>query len=290
MGTITTAIYGGGPFYTGGESVMTDLQQSGFTTVIAWAVHVHPNGDLIYNDPTIVSNGAYVGDPDWPALLATLKQAGSVNRLLFSVGGWDTGDFTNIQQIIQQQGTGPGSMVYQNFKALKDAIPVIDGIDLDDEDNYDTNTIVAFSTMLHELGYQVTFCPYTDINFWVDCLSALNSATPNLVTAFNLQCYAGGADNDPQDWIDAIAQTMGSSFDAQGFVYPGLWCRNGDGCSSGDCPTAITARFAGWRSEGIQGGFIWLYDDIQACASSGACSGAMDTAAYANAIVAGLQG
>jgi hypothetical protein len=290
MGNLMTAVYGGGPFYTGGQPVIDDLKNSGFTTVVAWAVHVNSGGDLIYNDPTIVSNGQYVGDSSWPGLLANLKQGGSVNRLLFSIGGWGTGDFENIQALIKSQGTGPNSILYQNFQALKQAIPSIDGIDLDDESLYDQDTTVQFCQMLYGLGYQVTFCPYTMTQFWVNSLYALNSQTPGLVTGFNLQCYAGGAGNDPQDWINAIQAKMGPDFDAAGFVFPGLWCRNGDGCDQGDCPDSITSQFKAWKPDGIQGGFIWLYDDIQKCENSGTCSGSMGTAAYASAIVQGLQG
>jgi hypothetical protein len=285
-----SAIYGGGPFYSGGTAVIDDVKSSGFTTVVAWAVHVQANGDLVFNDPPIVSNGQYVGDPTWPSNLAGLKQgATSVNRLLFSIGGWGVGDFPNIQALIQQQGTGPSSILYQNFQALKSAIPTIDGIDLDDETLYDAATTVQFSQMLNALGFEVTFCPYTMTSFWVDCLYTLNTQTPGLVSGFNLQCYAGGGSNTPQPWIAAIAQQMGSTFPAASFVYPGLWCRNGDGCAAGSCPADITSQFAAWQSSGIQGGFIWLYDDIQKCSNSGACSGRMDSAAYAAAIAEGLQ-
>jgi hypothetical protein len=291
MSTIMTAIYGGGPFYSGGQPVIDDLKASGFTTIVAWALHVNAAGDLIYNDPTIVSGGQYVGDPGWPGLLADLKQGEtSVNRLLFSVGGWEAGDFPNIQALIQSQGTGPDSILYKNFAALKQAIPTIDAIDFDDESLYDQATTVAFSQMLYGLGYNVTFCPYTEMQFWVECLQALNDETPGLVTGFNLQCYAGGGGNTPQPWIDAIAQVMGSGFPAASFVYPGLWCRNGDGCGSGSCPSDIASQFAGWKSSGIEGGFIWLYDDIQKCEGSGVCGGPMGSAAYASAIAEGLQG
>lgn len=288
MSDITAQIYGGGPFYSGGTSVINDLKASGFTTVIAWSVHVSTSGDLIYNNPTIVSDGQYIGDSGWPGLLADLKQGGSVNNLLFSIGAGGVQDFHHIQSLIESQGTGPDSILYKNFEALKDAIPDIDGIDLDDEDLYDQKTIVEFSQMLNGLGYNVTFCPYSDPGFWVDCLYALNINTPGLVTRFNLQCYSGGAGNDPQTWINAIQNKMGDGFDAKGFVYPGLWCRHGDQCGEGQCPDSITSQLAVWKPEGIQGGWIWLYDDIQKCETSGVCSGAMDAKAYASAIVTGL--
>ena len=298
MNAITSGIYGGGPFYSGGCAVIDDLKGSGFTTVVAWAVHVKASGDLVFNDPTIVSRGQYVGDSAWPGLLAALKQgATSVNRLLISIGGWEVGDFPNVKALIfpnpgnypDNPQIGSNTILYQNFQALKNAIPTIDGVDFDDETLYDQPTTVAFSQMLNTLGYQVTFCPYTNVSFWVDCLYQLNTATPNLVTGFNLQCYAGGAGNDPQHWITAIQEKMVSGFDAKGFVYPGLWCIH-NGCDSGDCPDRISSQFSSWRPDGIQGGWIWLYDDIQKCEDSAACGSgvSMNAAAYASAIVTGL--
>src|SRR5262245_45890250 len=67
-GAARSAIYGGGPFYSGGQAVMDDLRGSGFTTVVLRSIHVDAHsGDLAFNDTRIVSNGPYVGDPGWPA-------------------------------------------------------------------------------------------------------------------------------------------------------------------------------------------------------------------------------
>ncbi len=295
MSGLTTSIYCWWDLYSGRnehnknipiDAVINDLKGSGFTTVIAWSVHVNTSGDLIYNDTSIVSGGKYIGDSGWSANLAALKQGKtSVNRLLFSIGsGPPPRDFTNIQALIKKQGTGTNSILYKNFKALKDAIPAIDGIDLDDEDCYDQNMVVQLSQMLNTLGYKVTFCPYTNPTFWVDSLYALNSQTPGLVVGFNLQCYSGGGGNDPQTWINAIAKKMGSGFDAKGFIYPGLCASNKDGDAGGGLsPDQITTQFTKWRTAGIQGGWIWRYDHIKNF-------GKYTAADYANAIVKGLPG
>jgi hypothetical protein len=290
--SLTTLIYGGDPFYTGGDTVIEDLKNSGFTTVVAWSVHVNaPSGDLYLNGTPLVQNGEYVGAPEWAQQLASLKEGKtSVNRLLFSVGSGGVDDFTHIQSF----GTDPNGILYKNFQVLLDSIPAIDGIDFDDEDLYDQTTVVDFALMLQAIGYkQVTFCPYTYTEFWVDCLAAINSQAAGFVTGFNLQCYAGGGGNNPQDWIAAVQQKMGSGFAAQSFIYPGVWCSNNPpSCAEGDCPSAVESQFQAWASDGIQGGFIWMYDDIQKCASSGACGSgvSMNTAAYASAIANGLQG
>jgi hypothetical protein len=222
------------------------------TTVIAWSVHVSNDGDLVFNDPTIVASDNQ---------MSSLKQ-----------------------------GTGPDSILYRNFAALKSVIPGIDAVDFDDEDLWDSTTTVAFAKMLHGLGYEVTFCPLSDIGFWVGCLKQLNSAIPDLVTGFNLQCYSGGEGNDPGEWITAVKKAMGPSFPAQAFVRPGLWCANSPpSCTEGQCPDSIEQTFAGWRSLGLTGGWIWLLDDVIKCQDSGSCSGGpMGTEAYARAISEGL--
>ncbi len=289
---LVSQIYCSGELYSGGESVITDLKNSGFTSVVAWSVHISPSGDLIYNDPTIVKDGQYVGSSEWPAQLAELKSGTtSINRLIFSIGGWNCPDFEHIQALIKQYGIGPENPLYQNFKVLKETIPSIDAIDFDDESLYDQDTTVKFSLLLESLGYKVTFCPYMNMDFWNECLYILNQSSPGLVEAYNLQCYAGGAYNNPKNWIDAIEQKMGTGFDATGFVYPGLWCKHGTDCAQGDCPSEITDALEDWNASvnGLKGGFIWLYSDIVSCENSGVCDCGMSTKAYAQAVLSGLS-
>src|SRR5687767_15609410 len=93
-----SAVFGGGPFYTGGTTVMNTLRASGFDTVVLWTIHVHSNGNLVFNDHLVVSSGAYVGTSTWPGQLATLKQAPtSVNRIEVGVGSWGVADFETIR-------------------------------------------------------------------------------------------------------------------------------------------------------------------------------------------------
>ncbi len=288
MTTSRAGIYAPATYLASGEQVIDEVRASGFATVVAWTIHVWQDGDLAFDQP-FVSNGEWVGDASWPALYSRLKEAPtSVDRLLFCVGSADATDFGDIAALIAKEGTGPDSTLYRNFKALKEAIPQIDGIDFDDEEPFDGQTIVAFAQMLHEIGFEVTFCPYTDAEDWVACLKELNGATPGLVTAFNLQCYAGGGGNQPQDWIDTVSSAMGPSFDAAGLISPGLWCINGDACDGGQCPESIQQQFAGWKATGITSGWIWRLDDVDHCQGSKACSGGMAAADYATAITTGL--
>lgn len=287
MATSPISIYCSGALYTGGQGAIDDLKGSGFTTVVAWALHVTANGDLSFNDTPIVQGGQYTGDAAWPGLLDSLKQgATSVTSLGFSVGGWGVGDFNNIKALIAEHGTGSDSPLYQSFAALKQAIPAIDFIDLDDETTYDQASTVAFCQMLYNsFGLHVTFCPYCNTDYWTGCFQALNSSTPDLVLGLNLQCYAGGGGNDPQDWINALNQTMGSGFAGATIVWPGLWCIHGTECDQDNDPADMQTKFQAWHSrESIVGGFVWLYDDILHCQKSTADS----TADYAQALLQGL--
>lgn len=289
MASKDAGVYGSGVLYTD-PTVIDQLRSSGMTTVVAWAVHVNEAGDLIFNDQAIVREGRYVGNSEWPVLMKKLKaQPSTVKRLLFSIGGWETGDFGRIQKLIADGGLEPEGILRRNFAALKKVMPWIDGIDFDDEELYEVETTVPFATMLYEVGFNVTFCPYSNEEFWIECLSLLEAKQPGLVIGFNLQCYAGGEGNEPGPWIEAIEAKMRPGFDAKSFVRPGLWGRHGRECQEGECPETIEVKIGGWSgSSGITGAWVWQLDELLQCVDSEVCSGPMTIAAYADAILGGL--
>jgi len=96
-----TGIFGGGPFYkTANFNVPKDIaeiEHSGFSEAIVWSVEVNSQGDLNFNGEfPLTSNGAYIGNqtyPNFPADMATLKKAGIVRRVTFSIGSSNYGDW-----------------------------------------------------------------------------------------------------------------------------------------------------------------------------------------------------
>ncbi len=267
-----SAVFGGGPFYADGQAVMNTLRASGFTTVILWSIHVHPNGDLYYNDVLLVQNGRYVGDAGWPARVRTLKQAPtSVNRIEVSIGAWAVPDWENIAALISSGGTGSSSVLYRNFQALKTATGA-DAINNDDESFYQVAPTAAFARMAAGLGYsKFTFAPYTNQSFWASLKNNLGAA---MVDRVYLQGYAGGAGNNPATWNQALGMR----------VDPGLWSKHGSGCAAGDSPSAVQSKMRSWKgSAGIVGGFMWLYDDMKTCSAQGTA------AQYASAIRNGVS-
>ncbi|HEY4414917.1 MAG TPA: hypothetical protein VGO57_04415 [Verrucomicrobiae bacterium] len=228
-------VYVGGDFYPPIANAAL-AKNSGFNTIFLFALHVYANGDIYYNDTLVAQNGSFVGDPTWGAQLAALRP--TINRIELVIGGWTDPSFTYIKNLITAQGTGSSSILYQNFQALKNATGV-DAIQYDDEQTYDATSAVAFGRMLVALGMKVTLCPYTAQSFWTSVKSQLGTN----VDAVYLQCYDGGAGNDPANWNNAFG----------GFkVYPGLWG------NTSDAPT-VTSSMRHWQQNlGITGGFMWL--------------------------------
>jgi len=161
----------------------------------------------------------------------------TVARYEVAIGGWTDSSYDNIKSLVAAQGTGPGSILYKNFQALKSAVPGIDAINDDDEQTYDLNSSTNFANMLGGLGYKFTIVPYTAQNFWVN----LKNNITNCDYVY-LQCYEGGAGNDPGQWDAAFGNDV--------VVIPGQ-----------ESNTANPATFHSWYLEtGGQGGFY--YPDV----------------------------
>jgi hypothetical protein len=244
-----TGIFGGGPFYKNASANIMEIENSGFTEAIVWSIEVSSAGDLNFNGEfPLTSGGVYVGNqthPDFPGNMALLKQ-GTVKRVTFSVGSSNVGDWQDIKALVESQGTGPTSILYQDFAALKAAIPALDAIDFDDENSFNSPTTVAFGVMLGQLGYHVAPDPFDMSSYWTNVTAQINAQAPGAVDGVHLQAYAGGSGNNP---------CVGWNFGTVP-VWPGLWDQN-------DTPNQVETIMSGWHSQcGINGGFMWLYDDF----------------------------
>lgn len=260
-----TGIFGGGPFYKNSAANITEIENSGFTEAIVWSVEVSSVGDLNFNGEfPLTSGGVYVGNQTWPlfpAQMAQLKQ-GTVKRVTFSVGSSNYGDWEDITALVESQGTGPTSILYKDFAALKAAIPALDAIDFDDENSYNNPTTVQFAVMLGNLGYHVVPDPYTNNNYWTTLVSDINTQLPGTADGVHLQAYAGGAGNSP---------CSGWNFGSVP-VFPGLW-------DQVDTPSEVETIMAGWHSEcDIIGGTMWLYDDFVGTGLAAQYANAINTA------------
>jgi len=248
-----TGVFGGGPLYKHVQSNITEIANSGMTEVIVWSIEVSPTGDLNFNGEfPLTQKGEYIGDrtyPDFAADLAAMKQ-GTVRRITFSIGSSNLGDWQDVRDLVNAQGTGSGSILYRDFKALKKALPSLDAIDFDDENSYDLSTTVQFSVMLGNLGYHVMPDAFTNNNYWTSLVSQVNNQLQGTVDGVHLQTYAGGTGNSP---------CVGWNFGGIP-VYPGFADQSGSTTPSYS-PTQVQTVLTGWHTTcGISGAFMWLYD------------------------------
>jgi hypothetical protein len=244
-----TGIFGGGPFYKNAAANITEIENSGFTEAIVWSIEVSSTGDLNFNGEfPLTSNGAYIGDqtyPDFASNMAQLKQ-GTVQRVTFSIGSSNYGDWENITALVKAQGTGVNSILYKDFVALKAAIPALDAIDFDDENSFNAPTTIAFGVMLGQLGYHVAPDAFDNASYWTNVVAQINTKLTGTVDGVHLQAYAGGSGNNP-----CVGWDFGSVP-----VWPGLW-------DQVDTPSEVQTIMSGWHAQcGINGGFMWLYDDF----------------------------
>jgi len=280
-------VYGNGLFGqndpTSNNPQLVQLKESQFNSVILWTVHVNATGDLFYNNTPLVTGGVFNSAMAFmKPYVAALKQRGEV---WWGIGSYGVSDFANIGQLLATpQGT---ATLTNSLRALLQALPS-DGIDFDMEESYDRamrNTVVQLTLLLdRSLKAGVTYCPYMDEAFWLNCLADVygQNGQQQVVRRFNLQCYAGGNGNTTAGWLDQLTsfgKPLGIA-DTNRFIVPGDWVQSDDG-SQKNSPADITAFFSNPAiGANTGGGFLWNTSEIFGSGSN--------CAAYAQAVATGL--
>jgi hypothetical protein len=245
------------------KSNTTALQTSGFNTVIMFGVGVRSNGDIMYysntpgsSDVLIASNGAYTGGDALAAKVRSFKTSPNtgINRVEICMNS------QNIQSLMANPGPGANTPLHRNFAALKEAW-ALDAVNNNDESLYHLASTVAFAKMLGGMGYKYSMSPYDPrvISFYSGLVAQVNQGVsgadgPLLDRAY-LQCYDGGANNNPPGWQQALGMK----------VVPLLWVVNDSKPGFGVTAAQARARFAGWHQQGggLAGGGYWNDYDIE---------------------------
>ena len=243
-----SGVYVGGHIRRERPKTVTKLKESGFTYVILFDVSVETDGTLTTDGETICKNGQYVFANEQPYYIEDVKALKtwptSIERIEICIGGWGNESYNRIRTLIEKEDTGQNSILYRNFKALKEAIPEIDAVNNDDEHCYHAETAVKFHTMMYDLGYKTTVAPYTNKSFWEELVNGLNRNRSGACDRVLIQCYDGGANNSPSNW------KLG-----------GLPLHAGRTNYQTDMATSVS-QMQTWRdNNGVVGGFVWVYND-----------------------------
>ncbi len=216
-------------------SQINGLRASGMNTMVIFNMGVATNGDFI-SGGTICSNGVYVGPANWGSLLNQCRaQPSTITRIEICIGGWTDPSWTNIKNLIAANGTNASTVLYQNLLALKSSLG-IDAIDNDDEAAYDSASTIKFGLMCASVGLKSTLCPYTNPNYWQAVKSGLGTNCDQVY----LQCYDGGAGNNPATWNTLFGGLK---------VVTGYWDWERD--------TTFLTKMQTGQNAGSTGGFYW---------------------------------
>jgi hypothetical protein len=218
-------------------SQINGLRASGMTTIVLFTMSVQTNGDFTFGDgSTVCSGGSYVGPSNWASLLNQCRVAPTgINRIEMCIAQWGDPSFGNIKNRIASDGTGSGTVLYRNLQALKNALG-IDAIDYDDETVYDSGSAISFGQMCGAVGLKVSLCPYSHASYW----QAVKSGLGSICDQVYLQCYEGGAGNNPATWNTYFGGLK---------VIPGYWDWERD--------ATFLNNMQAWKSAGGSGGFLW---------------------------------
>lgn len=242
-----SGVYVGGHIRRERPNTITNLKSSGFNYVILFNVNVEPDGTLTTDGDTICANGKYVFDKKQPYYISDIKnlkkQPTSIERLEICIGGWGNQSYQNIKNLINSVGNGSATVLYRNFKVLKDSLPVLDAVNNDDEFAYDLSTAVRFHVMMAKLGYQSTLAPYTNKTYWTSLSKGINDSIAGTVDRILIQCYDGGAGNDPGSW-----HLNGIPLHAGRLNYQ-------------DFNETVSVMTTWKSSRAVVGGFFWVYND-----------------------------
>ncbi|SET91510.1 hypothetical protein [Paenibacillus sp. NFR01] len=249
------------------QSNTNALKTSGFNTVLLFRIGVLANGNLVYYstggageavDVPVVTGGSYVGGTALADKIKSFKTGTTqITRVEISLVSHDT-TFQNIKSLINANGTGATTALYKNFSALKTAWN-LDALNNDDESVYDVSSTVSFAKMLGTIGYKYSIAPYTNMSFWNNVKTQINTAVPGLLDRVYVQCYDGGAGNNPGTWQNTLGMK----------VIPILWVTNDAKPSQGQTPAQAQTKFNNWKTQyAVTGGGYWNDYDIEKMGSS----------------------
>lgn len=278
-GAYITGLFNNGQW--SGQETEDQLLASEMNDYIFWSLHVSPTGDLNYNNVSLAKGGTLNTAVSGPIQAMIQAAAGQgVSSFYFSIGAGGVSDWQNIETILDNGGDNQKNL----FANLAQLVSLgVTGFDFDYEENISNpvGTISATAELLHKtFGSVITFCPYMDQTMWLNALQQIyDDLGTQPVVAYNLQCYSGGAGNDPKDWINTIQQASGTGVsNPPGFVRPGLAV-----ATSGSYPNMDPSQMTSWLQQyTLSGAWIWNSEEV--------VNGREYTLGeYASAILAGLS-
>ena len=245
-----SGLIAGSRFYSDAAELFPALLASGYESVTFSTLNVAESGDLNLGDEPLFADGRYVGEPEWPELVAGLAAAGE--RQLGLLAAWSSR--TDLGR------------ARRNFSALRQATPAVVAITFDDRSLRDVSATVAAAKMLSALGFEL------------DLLAAPSAAAPWG------EVVDGLLPERPARLLLDLSETGGehevASFQQwfAGLALEPVWSgRHGAACNLGSTPDVLTKKAYFMRDQ-VAGAWVRLLDEALPCSEK------YSAASYARAL------
>lgn len=270
-------IYVLGNLVTSPAATASDLINSDFDYIVLASMHVSNTGGINFNNTPVTSLGSDVLNA-----LKDIHDSGKKIYASFGGGGLFHGhsvsyyDYSDIKALIQAHPPSQNPF-FTNLSNMFSSM-YIDGLDHDLEiysgqSGYQAflSTIEAMNEWLFQNGYESTAAPYQEQDFWTEVLKSAVKGGKQQMSFMNIQNAAPGVSNWVSQW-QSQATAIGLS-NVAAFCSAGLQV-------SGTSPSQVEQQFKYITTQGLYGGWLWNYDNLDRSFS------AMD---YSQAIKNGLS-
>jgi hypothetical protein len=248
-------LVGGKRLYDEAEELFPTLRSSEITAITFAGVRVADDGALLLEGVPLFAGGRYVGDPAWPALVASLERAPTRVR--------------RLELLLEPNGKATLAQLAPNLLALHQTLPRIDAIAFDDDALVATTQVVEVAGLIAPLGLKVSLLATPrEPAAWGKLRGEIDALDPSLVERLMLDLEPSGTEQDVASfgtWFNGLA------------LEPGWSSRHGERCAFGNAPEVVTKK-AFFLRDSVQGAWVRLLDD------SADCDAEYAPTAYARAI------
>jgi hypothetical protein len=235
-------LVGGTRLYLEAAELFPSLKSSELTAITFASLHIADDGALWLDDAPLFAEGRYVGDPAWPALVASLEQAPTHVR--------------RTEALLEPNDAASVARITPNLRALRETLPSLDAVVLDDCALSSAQQVVELAGVVNALGLKLSLLATpSKAGEWGKLRRELDVLDGALVERMLLDLEPGGTEHDVDSFRTWFAGLT---------LEPGWSARHGATCNLGNAPEIVTKK-AFFLRDRVPGAWVRWLDDSSKC-------------------------
>jgi hypothetical protein len=229
-------LIGGTRLYFEAAQLFPTLKGSELTAITFASLHVADDGAFWLDDAPLFVDGHYVGDPEWPALVASLEQAPTRVR--------------RTEALLEPNAAASLTQIAPNLRALRETLPSLDAIVLGDGALASAPQVLELAGLAGPLGLELSLLATpSKAAEWGKLRRELDAVDGAVVGRMLLDLESGGTEHDVDSfraWFPGLT------------LEPGWSGRHGTTCNLGNAPEIVTKK-AFFLRDRVMGAWVrWL--------------------------------